>query len=149
MPSNLLGKHFTSPKRFWTIQAKRANNHQAKKNLCGSNSHGSMRESTIKILFTSTKQGVWSQEMAVQEQQETMPLLAPVEEKLHTTDYQLHYLPTVSREDGEIHILLNTGLLARIEALESENRAEGKIAASYRCFIKFYCHQFHWQWWTD
>ena len=59
--------------------------------------------------------------MAVQEHQETTPLLAPVGEQLRT-DYQLHDLPTVSKEDEEAHVLLNTGLLARIEALESENR---------------------------
>ena len=50
-----------------------------------------------------------------------MPLLAPVGEQLHM-DYQLHNLPTVGKEDEEVHVLLNTGLLARIEVLESQNR---------------------------
>ena len=59
--------------------------------------------------------------MAVQEHQETTPLLAPVGEQLRT-DYELHDLPTVSKEDEEAHVLLNTGLVARIEALESKNR---------------------------
>ena len=36
--------------------------------------------------------------------------------------YAFHDLPTVSKDDEETHILLNTGLLARIETLESENR---------------------------
>ena len=117
MPSSSLGKRFASPKKCWTSRAKRANNRQAEKNLFGSSSHGSM----IETPSTSTKQGVSAQEMAVQEQQETTPLLAPVGEQLRT-DYQLHDLPTVSKDDEETHILLNTGLLARIETLESENR---------------------------
>ena len=37
-------------------------------------------------------------------------------------DYQLYDLPTLSKEDEEAHVLLNTGLLARIEALKSKNR---------------------------
>ena len=37
-------------------------------------------------------------------------------------DYQLHDFPTVSKEDEEAHVLLNTGLVVRIEALESQNR---------------------------
>ena len=85
--------------------------------MFGSSSHGSM----IEIPSTPTKQGVSAQEMAVQEQQEITPLLAPVGEQLRT-DCQLHDLPTVSKEDKETHTLLNTGLLARIETLESQNR---------------------------
>ena len=57
----------------------------------------------------------------MQKQQETKPLLAPVGEQLYK-NYQLHDLPTVSKKDEETHILLNTTLLARIEALESENK---------------------------
>ena len=118
MPSSLLGKHFASPKKCWTSRPKQANNHhQAQKNLFGSSSHGSM----IEIPSTPTKQGMSAQDMAVQEQQETTPLLAPVGEQLRT-DCQLHDLPTVSKEDKETHTLLNTGLLARIETLESQNR---------------------------
>ena len=83
--------------------------------MFGSSIHRSTIESTL------TKQGVSAQEMAVQELQETMSLLAPVGEQLHT-DYQLHDFPTVSKEDEETHVLFDTGLLARIEALESENR---------------------------
>ena len=69
---------------------------------------------------TLTKYSVSSQEMAVQEQQETTPLLAPVGEQL-CTNYQLHDLLTVSK-DKETHILLNTRLLARIEALDLKTK---------------------------
>ena len=117
MPSSSLGKRFAFPKKYWTSRAKRPNNRQAEKNLFGSSSHASMMETPS----TSTKQGVSAQEMAVQEQQETTPLLAAVGEQLRT-DYQLHDLPTVSKDDKETHILLNMGLLPRIETLESENR---------------------------
>ena len=79
MPSSSLGKHFASSKKCWTSRAKQANNCQAEKNLFGSSSHGSM----IKMSSTSTKRGMSAQEMAVQEQQETMPLLAPVGEQLY------------------------------------------------------------------
>ena len=120
IPNSSLGKRFASPKKCWTSRAKRAKNREVKKNLFGqlsSNSQGS----TIETPSSSTNQGASSQGMAVQEHQETTPLLAPVGEQLRT-DYQLHDLPTVSKEDEEAHVLLNTGLLARIEALESENR---------------------------
>ena len=50
-----------------------------------------------------------------------MPLLAPVGEQLHM-DYQPHNLSTASKEDEKVHVLLNTGHLARIEVLESQNR---------------------------
>ena len=119
IPNSSLEKHFASPKKCWTSRAKRAKNREVKKNLFGqlsSNSQGS----TIEMPSSSTNQGASSQGMAVQEHQETTPLLAPVGEQLRT-DYQLHDLPT-SKEDEEAHVLLNTGLLARIEALEYENR---------------------------
>ena len=44
--------------------------------------------------------------MVVQEHQETTPLLALVGEQLRT-DYQLHDLPTVSKEDEEANVLLS------------------------------------------
>ena len=71
---------------------------------------------------TLTKYSVSSQEMAVQEQQETTPLLAPVGEQLYT-NYQLHDLLTVSKKDEETYILLNTRLLARIEALDLKTKS--------------------------
>ena len=117
MSISSLGKRFASLKKCWTSQTKRANNFLAKKNLFGSNRY----RSTIETPSTSTKQGASPQEMTVQEKQEIMLLLAPVGEKLHT-NYQLHNFPTVSKEDEATHVLLNTGLLARIETLESKNR---------------------------
>ena len=85
IPSSSLGKRFASPKKCWTSRAKRAKNREVEKNLFGqlsSNSQGS----TIETPSSSTNQGASSQGMAVQEHQETTPLLAPVGEQLRT-DY--------------------------------------------------------------
>ena len=59
--------------------------------------------------------------LTAQESEKATPILVLVGEQLRT-DYELHNLPTVSKEDEEAHVLLNTELLAKIEALESENR---------------------------
>ena len=59
--------------------------------------------------------------LTAQESEKATPILVPVGEQLRT-DYELHNLPTVSKEDEEAQVLLNTELLTKIEALESENR---------------------------
>lgn len=114
-PSISLGKRFASPKKSWTSRAKRAKNREADRNLFGESSSGN---STIVTPSTSIEKDI----PPIQDTtaQETPPFLVPVGEQLRT-DYQLHDLPTVSKEDEEAHVLLNTGLLAKIEALESEN----------------------------
>ena len=75
--------------------AKRAKNREVNKNLFGQLSSNN-QESTIETPSSLTNQGASSQGMAVQEHQETMPLLAPVGEQLRTV-FQLHDLLTVSK----------------------------------------------------
>lgn len=117
-PSISLGKRFVSPKKSWTSRAKRAKSREdreAERSLFGESSSSNSRHSTI---VSPSEQDMPS---TAQESEEATPLLVSVGEQLRT-DYELHDLPTVSKEDEEAYILLNTGLLAKIEALESENR---------------------------
>ena len=65
-----------------------------------------------------------------QKSEEVTLLLVPVGEQLRTY-YELYNFSTVSKKDKEARVLLNTGLLAKIEALQSENRdLKRKIAAA-------------------
>ena len=114
-PSISLGKCFASPKKSWTGQAKRAKTHEVERSLFGESSSSNNKHSAL-----VSPPGQDTPPTAQEREGET-PLLVPVGEQLRT-NYELHDLPTVSKEDEEAHVLLNTGLLARIEALESENR---------------------------
>ena len=101
---------------------------EAEKNSFGSSSHGS----TIKTPYTSTKQGASSKNS-----RENVPIRM-VTYRLHS--YHLHSLPTVSKDLKKYtYYILNIELLARIEALQSENRElKAKLLhTTYRCFIKF------------
>ena len=125
-PSISLGKLFASPKKSWTGRAKKAKTRETERSLFGESSSSNSQHSTI---ISPSRQDMPS---TVQESEKATPLLVPVGEQLRT-DYELHDLPTVSKEDEEAHVLLNTELLAKIKALESENkRPERKIAAAYK-----------------
>ena len=145
-PELCVGKRFASPKKSWTSRAKRAETREVVRSLTPQMSSCSAH---------SVTPGAPSVTPEHQSALVEPPLIATLGEQLDS-HYTVHELPTDDAmselqcstltstvpgsanalPDQNAQVLVNTALLARIEALESENKRLKELTSTTRCSQK-------------
>lgn len=117
-PQLTLGKRFASPKKQWTGRAKRAKKREE---------HRRVAAATLQLSPFSSRSPTPTASTSVTPTPPPEPMITSIGEPLQS-DYQMHELPTgdggqeASCPHPDIdEVVVNTALLARIEALESQN----------------------------
>ena len=118
-PQLTLGKRFASPKKQWTGRAKGAKKREE---------HRRVAATTLQLSPFSSRSPTPTASTSVTPTPPPEPMITSIGEPLQS-DYQMHELPTgdggqeASCPHPDIdEVVVNTALLAQIEALESQNR---------------------------
>lgn len=154
-PDLALGKRFASPKKSWTARAQRARKRSISQELAELSSRG--KTSTPESSFVAAASASCSRDASVSED-DCPPMTVPIGEQL-MTDYLVHEFQTddidlesvVSAQSSsnlsrslntsvnasssvsqtDLNVIINSALIARIEALESENKCLKKSISTF------------------